>query len=126
MGYQSSKPPSLKHEAVMRPSTETSMDETEVTSLMWWALRRIIFYKQKLIFDVPRFNNTTQLIFDVKYPNLLAPQATPKENVNIVLNYPYKSLLYSKKDSSAGRVHGRCWDERQIPCAAIYLSLIHI
>ena len=43
-------------------------------------------------------------MFDIKYSNLLAPQATPKENVNIVLNYPYKSLLYSKKGLGTGRV----------------------
>ena len=70
-------------------------------------------------------NNSEKLIFYVKYSNLLAPQATPKENVNIVLNYPYKSLLYSKKDPSIGRVHGRCWPECQIPCIAIY-SYIYI
>ena len=64
--------------------------------------------------------NTKRQMFDVKYSNLLAPQATPTEHPNIVLNYYYKSLLYSKKDPSTGRVHGRCWDEWQIPCAAIY------
>ena len=64
--------------------------------------------------------NTKKHIFDVKYSNLLAPQATPKENVNIVLNYHYKSLLYPKTGLSTGRVNARCRPERQIPCTAIY------
>ena len=69
------------------------------------------------LYDV---ENTKKLILYVTYSNFLAPQATPKENVNIVLNYPYKSLLYSKKGLSTGRVNARCRPERQIPCAAIY------
>ena len=57
-----------------------------------------ICYMKKTILKVPRPQKHKKRIFDVKYSNLLAPQATPKENVNIVLNYHYKSLLYSKKD----------------------------
>jgi len=36
--------------------------------------------------------NIQKQIVDVKYLNLLAPQATPKENVNIVSNYLITSL----------------------------------
>ena len=80
---------------------------------------------KKTILKVPRPQKHKKRIFYIKYSNLLAPQATPKENVNIVLNYPYKSMLYSKKDLSTGRVHARWWDECQIPCAAtnIYIYI---
>ena len=60
---------------------------------------------------------TNKLIF-------LAPQATSKENPNIVLNYAYKRPPYSK-ESRPGMQHARSRPERQIPCTAIY-SYIHI
>ena len=69
---------------------------------------------------ISTLQNHTVLFCAIQYSNVLAPQATPKENPNIVLNYPYKSLLYSKKGPGTGRVHARCLPERQIPCAAIY------
>ena len=47
---------------------------------------------------------TKKLISNVTYSNLLAPQATPKENVNIVLNYPYKKAAIFKNGSRPGKM----------------------